>query len=273
MELYKGDCLELMKNIPDGSVDMVLCDLPYGTTQCEWDKCIPFPPLWEQYKRVCKENAAIVLFSSQPFTTDLINSNRKMFRYEIVWEKSTAAGYFNANKMPMKIHENLVVFYKHLPIYNPQKRLVKERYRERIQQKNRAPTYGKANSCIYANKGTRFPTDVIKFSSWNGALFGKTDNATKHPTQKPVPLLEYLIKTYTNEGDLVLDNCMGSGSTGVACVNTGRDFIGIELDEHFYQIACERIGQAQEQIKLPLEKTTKPKEYTKMQLDLSDLIV
>lgn len=253
MDLYKGDCLELMKNIPDGSVDMVLCDLPYGTTRCEWDKRIPFPPLWEQYKRVCKDNAAIVLFSSQPFTTDLINSNRKMFRYEIIWEKTLPTNFLNAKKQPLRNHENIVVFYRKVPAYFPIKRFV---IRNDIGRKR--TNSGSANqynefrkeSYEYTEDGTRFPTDVIKFSSWNGALFGKTENATKHPTQKPVPLLEYLIKTYTNEGDLVLDNCMGSGSTGVACVNTGREFIGIERDERYFNIARERIEQAREQVRL-----------------------
>ena len=253
MELYRGDCLELMKNIPDGSVDMVLCDLPYGTTHCEWDKRIPFPPLWEQYKRVSKKNAAIVLFSSQPFTTDLINSNRKMFRYEIIWEKTLPTNFLNAKKQPLRNHENIVVFYRKVPTYQPIKRVVP---RNDIGRKR--TNSGAANqynefrngSYQYTEDGTRFPTDVIKFSSWNGALFGKTENATKHPTQKPVPLLEYLIKTYTNEGDLVLDNCMGSGSTGVACINTGRDFIGIEKDEKYFSIAQERIERAREQLRL-----------------------
>ena len=202
MQLIHGDCLEKMKEIPDKSIDMILCDLPYGVTKVKWDTVIPFEPLWEQYERIIKLNGAIVLFSTQPFTTDLICSNRNMFRYEIVWEKTQKTGFYNANKMPLKGHENILVFYK------------------------------------------RYPHDVIHFSNWNGALFGKTKKATKHPTQKPVPVLEYLIKTYTNEGDTVLDNCMGSGSTGVACVNTGRDFIGIELDDNYFQIAEKRINDA-----------------------------
>lgn len=252
MKLMQGDCLELMKEIPDGSVDMILCDLPYGTTRCDWDRKIPFAPLWEQYKRIIKINGAILLFGSQPFTTDLICSNRDWFRYEIIWEKSTSSGYFNANRMPLKRHENIVVFYKNLPVYNPQMTKIKEPYRERAQQRNRAAHYGKAKECIYTNKGTRFPTSIINFSSWNGALFGNNSKATKHPTQKPVPLLEYLIKTYTNPGDIVLDNCMGSGSTGVACVNTGREFIGIEKDAGYFEIAKKRIEEAQAQMKLTI---------------------
>lgn len=278
MELYKGDCLELMKNIPDGSVDMVLCDLPYGNTNATWDKKVPLPLLWEQYKRICKGNAAILLFSQQPFGSELIFSNKKMFRYEIIWEKTNPGGMFNANKMPLRNHENIMVFYKKLPKYNPIKTILPadkggKRGRMRTNPARPAGIYGADKGNTWTEDGTRYPTDVIKFSNQNGVYYGNSQNAVKHPAQKPIPLLEYLIKTYTNEGDLILDNCMGSGSTGVACVNTGRDFIGIELDEHFYQIACDRIGQAQEQIKLPLEKTPKPKEYTKMQLDFSDLIV
>lgn len=250
VDIKQGDCLELMKNIPDKSVDMILCDLPYGTTQCKWDTVIPFGPLWEQYKRIIKNNGAICLFSQQPFTTDLINSNRKMFRYEIIWEKILPTNFLNAKKQPLRNHENIVVFYRKAPTYNPIKRVVS---RNDIGRKR--TNSGAANqynefrneSYQYTEDGTRFPTDVIKFSSWNGALFGKTENATKHPTQKPVDLLEYLIRTYTNEGETVLDNCMGSGSTGVACVNTGRNFIGIELDEHYFDVAKQRINQAQSQ--------------------------
>lgn len=254
IDLKQGDCLDLMKYIPDGSVDMILCDLPYGTTRLEWDKCIPFEPLWEQYKRVIKPNGAIVLFSSQPFTTDLINSQRKLFRYEIIWEKTQNSGFYNAKKMPLRAHENICVFYKKPPIYNPQKELspnaqIGRKRKNSDYKKTSGKAFGrvsveKAESWEYTDDGSRYPKDIIKFSNWNGALFGKTDKAVKHPTQKPVPLLEYLIKTYTNEGDTVLDNCMGSGSTGVACVNTGRDFIGIELDRGYFEIAKSRIENA-----------------------------
>ena len=253
IDLRRGDCLELMKDIPDKSIDMILCDLPYGTTRCKWDTVIPFEPLWEQYKRIIKDNGAILLFSAQPFTTDLISSNRKMFRYEIIWEKTTGMGFLNANKMPLKAHENICVFYKKLPIYNPQKRILTPEYckehginvgRTRKKQNGRAKQYGYVKAIHYTDNGTRFPYDVIKFSSWNGSMFGNTQSYAKHQTAKPVPLLKYLIKTYTNEGDLVLDNCMGSGSTGVACVNLNRDFIGIELDENYFNIAQERINTA-----------------------------
>lgn len=269
IELYHGDCLELMKSIPDGSVDMVLCDLPYGTTELKWDIVIPFEPLWEQYRRVIKNNGAILLFSVQPFTTDLINSNRKMFRYEIIWSKTQPLGFLNAKKMPLRAHENILVFYKNLPTYNPIKHKVEckdighvhggkngKLYEQYIGRKrgnseykiNGLGVYGGINPNVaktyeYIETGERYPTDIVKFSNWNGALFGNTTKANKHPTQKPVPLLEYLIKTYTNEGETVLDNTMGSGSTGVACINTGRNFIGIELDDNYFEIAKTRIEQ------------------------------
>ena len=246
MQLIHGDCLEKMKKIPDKSIDMILCDLPYGVTKVKWDIVIPFEPLWERYERIIKPNGAIVLFSTQPFTTDLICSNRNMFRYEIVWEKTQKTGFYNANKMPLKGHENILVFYKSLPTYNPQKYTVKRKDVGRVRNKktDRCVLYGHVEAQDWVETGQRYPHDVIHFSNWNGALFGKTEKATKHPTQKPVPVLEYLIKTYTNEGDTVLDNCMGSGSTGVACVNTGRDFIGIELDDNYFQIAEKRIYDA-----------------------------
>lgn len=251
MILLQGDCLELMKDIPSGSADMILCDLPYGTTKCKWDKCIPFEPLWEQYNRIIKDNGAILLFSTQPFTTDLINSNKKMFRYEVIWEKTTSSGFLNAKKMPLRAHENIAVFYKHLPTYNPIKRQADKKNMRKIGSvrlnSGKAEQYSefRNENWKYVEDGTRYPTDVIKFSNWNGALFRNTQSATKHPTQKPVDLLEYLIKTYTNENETILDNCMGSGSTGVACVNTNRNFIGIELDEDYFNIAKERITSAQ----------------------------
>ncbi len=258
VDIKCGDCLELMKDIPDNSIDLILCDPPYGTTHCEWDKRIPFEPLWKQYNRIIKDNGAILLFSSQPFSTDLINSNRKLFRYEIIWEKTMRTGFYNAKKMPLRIHENILVFYRHLPTYNPQKYKLSEEYINKhlvpIGGKRKNSDYKKvgkawggvskeaAENYIYTDTGERYPTDVIKFSNWNGTLFGDKRKTVKHPTAKPVPLLEYLIKTYTNEGDTVLDNCMGSGSTGVACVNLNRNFIGFELREDFFEIAKNRIG-------------------------------
>lgn len=230
MELLNGDCLELMKNIPDKSIDMILCDLPYGTTHNKWDNVIPMEPLWEQYNRIIKDHGAIILFSQMPFGASLIMSNPKMFRYEWIWEKNQPVGFLNAKKMPLRKHENILVFYKHLPTYNPQGLIELD---EPIQDEgttNGKGCYGVADkSFIRTHKN--YPTDIITFSKDTGY----------HPTQKPVALLEYLIKTYTNEGDLVLDNCMGSGSAGVACVNTNRDFIGMELNEEYFKIACERI--------------------------------
>ena len=246
MKVYKGDCLEIMKEIPDKSIDMILCDLPYGTTRCKWDRAIPFEPLWEQYKRIIKDNGAILLFSAQPFTTDLICSNRKMFRYEIIWKKTQKTGFLNANKMPLKAHENILVFYKKLPTYHAQKSKINVAGlgRKRMQGQNRAKQYGEYHEVIYQETGQRFPSDVIEFSNWNGALFGNTTQCIKHSTSKPIDLLEYLIRTYTNEGETVLDNCMGSGSTGVACVTTERDFIGIELEQDYFSIAQKRINDA-----------------------------
>lgn len=246
IKLFNGDCLECMKMLDDKSVDMILCDLPYGVTKVKWDTRIPFEPLWEQYKRIIKPNGAILLFSTQPFTTDLICSNRKMFRYEIIWEKTQKTGFYNANKMPLKGHENILVFYKHLPTYNPQKYIVERKDIGRVRNKkaDRCVLYGHVNAQDWTETGERYPHDVVHFSNWNGALFGNSSKATKHPTQKPVPVLEYLIKTYTNEGETVLDNCMGSGSTGVACVHTNRKFIGMELDPHYFEIASKRINEA-----------------------------
>lgn len=251
LELKHGDCLELMKQITDKSIDMVLCDLPYGTTQCEWDKVIPFEPLWEQYNRIIKDNGAIVLFSSQPFTTDLINSQRRLFRYEIIWEKTQCTGFYNAHKMPLKAHENILVFYKKLPKYNPQKWIYDKAQighcrKNSDYKKTSGKAFGqvskeKAESWIYTDDGSRFPKSVVKFSNQNGALFGNTQNAVKHPTSKPIELLEYLIRTYSNVGDLILDNAMGAGSTGVAAIRLKRGFIGMEIDSHFFKIAKDRI--------------------------------
>lgn len=231
-KIYKEDCLIGMQRIPDKSIDMILCDLPYGTTRCKWDVLIPFAPLWKQYERIIKDNGAIVLTGSQPFTTDLINSNRKLFRYEIIWHKTMSTGFLNANKQPLKAHENICIFYKKQPIYNPQKTFkdVPDKGRVRMQTANRAAQYGAFNNGTYTDDGSRFPNSVLAISNWNGALFGNTDNATKHHTQKPVALFEWLIKTYTNEGMLVLDNCMGEGTTAKACINTGRGYIGFEIN-------------------------------------------
>lgn len=230
MKLLHGDCLELMKDIPDKSVDMILCDLPYGTTRNKWDTVIPFPQLWEGYKRIIKDNGAIVLFSQMPFTAMLVHSNPKWFRYEWIWQKESGSGHLNVNKMPFKIHENILCFYRKLPTYNPQW----EKGTPYVTTySTHSSNYGKQRDNITTiNDGRRYPVDVLKFNR---------DKQKLHPTQKPVSLLEYLIKTYTNEGETVLDSCMGSGSSGVACVNTGRDFIGMELNAEYFAIAKKRI--------------------------------
>ena len=230
IDLRHGDCLDVMKDIPDKSIDMILCDLPYGTTKNKWDSVIDLNELWTGYERIIKDNGAIVLFSQMPFTAELTHSNLKLFKYEWIWEKDNGTGFLNAKKMPLKIHENILVFYKKLPTYNPQMRTGFKPYK--CKQGRHSTNYGLyEQGHITESNGERYPIDIIEFKKDTGL----------HPTQKPVALLEYLIKTYTNENDLVLDNCMGSGSTGVACVNTNRNFIGIELSEEYYNIAKERI--------------------------------
>ena len=235
MHLMNGDCLELMEEIPDRSIDMILCDLPYGTTACKWDVIIPFDLLWQQYNRIAKDNTAIVLFSAQPFTTKLIYSNLKRFKYCWYWKKNNATGGIFCKYQPMRCIEDICVFYDKMPTYNPQG--LKKLDKIKVSQPSENSVYKKKkNPSIQTHTG--YPKHLLEFS--NEAL----NNKRLHPTQKPVKLLEYLIKTYTNEGDTVLDNCMGSGSTGVASVNTNRSFIGIEKDDDYFAIAKERIEQA-----------------------------
>ena len=235
--LWQGDCLELMKGIDDNSVDMVLCDLPYGTTRNKWDSIIPLDRLWEQYKRVIKDNGAIVLFSAEPFTSLLITSNIQWFRYDLIWSKTQGSDFLNANRKPLRSHENICVFYKKQPTYNPQKTEGKP-YKAKSGQTT-STNFGKFNGNHHTeNKdGKRCPLSVLRFS-------GEHNRGKQHPTQKPTDLLEWLIKTYTNKGETVLDNSSGSGSCGVACVNTGRKFIGIELDQGYFDIAKERIEKS-----------------------------
>ena len=242
VKLLHGDCLELMKDIPDKSVEMILCDLPYGTTACKWDEIIPFEPLWEQYERVIKDNGAIVLTASQPFTSTLRMSNIKLVRYTWVWEKSKATGFLNAKKRPLVAHEDITVFSKKPTTYNPQFS-TKEPYNKGIRKEQTDDdVYGKFERVEVKSDGKRYPRSVVYFKT------AESEGAVLHKTQKPLKLFEYLIKTYTNEGDLVLDNCMGSGSTGVACLNTNRNFIGIELDDKYFEIAKKRIESHEVQI-------------------------
>jgi len=234
--LMLGDCLERMKEIPDGSVDMILADLPYGTTTCKWDVVIPFEPLWEQYKRIIKTNGAIALFGTQPFSSSLVMSNVEMFRYEWIWEKTLATNFHHVKKQPAKKHEQILIFYKHQPKYYPHMEIGKP-YIDKVRKRTEGYFEGRETQKLsIQNTGTRYPSTVQKFSNGN--------NKNAHPTQKPIALLDYLIKTYTNENEVVLDNVMGSGSTGVACMNTGRKFIGIEKDEMYFQIAEKRISFA-----------------------------
>lgn len=238
-KLQQGDCLLLMKDIPDESIDMILCDLPYGQkSRNRWDKEIPFEPLWEQYERIIKSNGAIVLFANGMFTAKLMLSNKKLWRYNLIWEKTQPTGFFNANKMPLRNHEDICVFYKKLPTYNPQKTTGHPRKVSSAESKRNckiSTDYGKYKFTSY-DSTERYPKSV-----W---LYDKdTQHSALHGTQKPVALCETLIKTYTNEGEVVLDNCMGSGSTGIAAMNTKRDFIGMEKDEEIFMIAQQRLSE------------------------------
>ena len=245
-EILLGDCLELMKDIPNGSIDMILCDLPYGTTACKWDTIIPFDKLWEQYERIIKPNGAIVLTASQPFTSALVMSNPKMFKYEWIWEKAVGSNFAALKYQPMKEHENILVFGKGTTIYNP----IKEERKGSGKQRQKA---GYANSKATAKTGQfiggimdatkrtndydelRYPSSIQYFNN-------RDKDRGMHPTQKPTELFEYLIKTYTNENELVLDNTAGSGTTAIACLNTKRQFIVMEQEQKYYDIILKRVG-------------------------------
>lgn len=232
--LMQGDCLDAMWLTPEGSVDLILCDLPYGTTQNKWDSVIPFEPLWAQYWRVLKPNGAVVLTAQTPFDKVLGCSQIEHLKYEWIWEKTHPTGHLNAKRAPMKAHENVLVFYRHSPTYNPQKTTGHMR-KSAVKRKDESLTYGRQEFVGLSYDSTeRYPRSVLKFAS-------DKQRSNLHPTQKPVALMEYLIRTYTNEGQTVLDNCMGSGTTGVAAHNTGRNFIGIERDPEYFKIAQSRI--------------------------------
>jgi len=240
IDLRKGDCLELMQDIPDGSIDMILADLPYGTTACKWDTVIPFEPLWEAYKRIIKDNGNIVLFSQIPFDKVLGCSNLEWLKYEIIWEKDSITSPFLAKKQIMKRHETILVFYNKQGVFNPQMITRLEKNKRKNKRKN-YPTESKGRAIIkgnnIGNEDLTYPSSIQKFN--------RCKERGLHPTQKPLALFEYLIKTYTNENGLVLDNVMGSGTTGVGCVNLNRNFIGMELDDKYFDIATKRIYEAQ----------------------------
>lgn len=242
IDLRHGDCLELMKDIPTGSIDMIFCDLPYGTTNCKWDSIIDLSSLWMEYERIIKDSGAILLFAQTPFDKVLGTSNLKLLRYEWIWEKTQATGHLNAKKMPMKAHENILVFYKSLPTYNPQKTEGHNpinRYTKYIDTQNNTEIYGKMSREIVGGGETdRYPRSVLIFPS-------DKQRSYLHPTQKPLGLVEYMIRTYTDEGELVLDNCMGGGTTPVACINTGRSCIGIELEKKYFDVTVERVRNAE----------------------------
>lgn len=238
IKLFQGNCLQVMQSIPDKSIDMILCDLPYGTTKCKWDTVIPFNLLWEQYERIIKDNGAILLFGSQPFTTILNQSNFKIYRYEWIWIKPNVTGFQLCNKMPLKKHEIISVFYKKLPVYNPQGLVLYNKINKRGRVGNGGHLANENNN--YVQEFTNYPTQLLHYSY---------DKNKLHPTQKPVALFEYLIKTYTNEGETVLDNCAGSGTTGAACQNLNRNCILIEKEEKYCQIIEERLNIKREQQK------------------------
>ena len=234
--IYLGDCLEVMPSIPDKSIDMILCDLPYGTTACKWDTIIPFEPLWREYKRIIKEHGAIVLTASQPFTSALVMSNIKMFKYSWVWLKNYTTGFMNANKMPLKSFEDVLVFYNKLPTYNPQG--VIEVNKLQVRKRDKETT-------IYNDMGLKDGEYNQRYTNYPKDRIETNKEKSIHPTQKPVALFEYLIKTYKNEGDLVLDNCAGSGTTGLACQNLKRNYILIEKEPKYYDIILKRLSETQ----------------------------
>ena len=239
IRLLKGDCLEIMKTIPDKSINMILCDLPYGVTQNKLDIVIPLDRLWKQYERIIKDNGAIVLFAQGVFYIDLVNSNRKLFRYDLVWDKQLTSGFLNAKRMPLRQHEQIAVFYKKLPTYNPQFKEGKPLHSKGTSYKDKEhknQNYGEFKMIDDNRAGStqKYPTSILSFAKPHPSI-------AMHRTEKSIPLLEYLIKTYTNESETILDNCMGSGTTGVACVNTNRNFIGIEITDEYFDIAKNRI--------------------------------
>ena len=239
LEIKLGDCIKLMNDIEDNSIDLILCDLPFQKTKNKWDKIIPFDELWKQYKRIIKENGAIILFGQGSFYIDLINSNRNDFRYDLVWDKKMTTGFLNSNKQPLRRHEQIAVFYKKQPTYNPIFKEGKPLHGKGKSYKTadiKNNNYGKFNLLEDTRKGNtqKYPTSIISIQKVH-------PSKTIHPTEKPVELMQYLIETYTEPGEKVLDNCMGAGTVGIACLNCSRNFIGIEINEDYYKIASNRI--------------------------------
>lgn len=246
-KLMQGDCLELMDKIPKSSIDLILCDLPYGVTQNKQDITLPFDKLWEHYERIIKDNGAILLFGQGTFYVDLVNSNRKLFRYDLVWDKQLTSGFLNAKRMPLRQHEQIAVFYKKLPTYNPQFTQGKPLHSKGVSYKNKEhknQNYGEFHMTDDSRAGSteKYPTSILSFAKPHPSI-------AKHRTEKPIDLLRYLIRTYTNDGELVLDNCMGSGSTIVACLLENRKALGIELDEKYFDIAKQRIEECEKELK------------------------
>ena len=238
MKLLNGDCLELLNDVDDKSVDMILCDLPYGQTHNKWDSVIPLDKLWKQYKRVIKDNGCIALFGQGMFTADLMYSNKKWWKYNLIWDKVLTNGFLNANRMPLRSHEDITIFYNKPPTYNPQKVLGKKNHTKGKVKQIKNNNYGKHNFVDNSDElgNMKHPKSILTFSKTHPSIM-------LHPTEKPVEVCEWLIKSYTNEGDVVLDNCMGSGTTGVACENTNRKFIGMELNKEYFEQAVNRINQ------------------------------
>lgn len=235
-KLYFGDCLDIMPQIKDQSIDMILCDLPYGTTQNKWDSIIPFNRLWDQYERIIKNNGAIVLTGQQPFTSALIMSNIKIYKYNWVYQKNKSTGFLNAKKQPLNDYEDICVFYKKQCVYNPQMVVAEKTYKRGFVKRKKSGCYGEEKHFEQIETGLRYPKRIQYFNN------NKT-REQKHDTQKPIELFEYLINTYSDEGDIILDNCIGSGTTAIACINTKRNFIGMEKEQKYFDIALELINK------------------------------
>ena len=247
--IYNEDCIIGMQRIPDKSIDCIICDLPYGTTQCQWDTVIPFDKLWKQYERIIKDNGAIVLFGSEPFSSMLRLSNIKLYKYDWIWNKKRVSGFLNAKRQPLRSHEIISIFYKKQCTYNPQfTKRIHERDFTNVTMKPQSDNYGKQKNykSTITKDSPAYPKSIIDIRG----LVNNEKEKVAHPTQKPITLLEYLIKTYSNEQDIILDNCMGSGTTAIACLNTNRKYIGFEKDIEYYNLSLRRISEAGKELKI-----------------------